>query len=136
MSDKRKRNEERRKVRRQRDREPARPAPDGLRCDFCCVDRAVWAYPCADFTVAVRNGPESTLVVPYNGEWFACDICHGLIEDREWAVLAEYSVVRATDARVPFITGLDRDTAVQRIGQTQSAFRDHRRGRATRKVGA
>ena len=136
MSEKRKKEEERRGARKQRDRDRACRAPAGHRCDFCCVDRATWAYPCADFTVAVRNGPDSTLVVPYHGEWYACDNCHGLIEDDEWAVLAEYSVVRAADARVQFMAALSRDAAIGRVRKTQSAFRDHRRGQPTRKVGA
>ena len=128
MSQKRVRKQQRRE-RRKRIAAEYSAAPTGT-CDFCCSAAAAWAYPCAPFTLSQPATPIATVVVPYHGDWLACDRCRDLIEAGEWGVLAEYSVVRAIDSRADFMSGADRDAVGQRIRGVHAAFRKHRAGPA------
>lgn len=65
-------------------------------CDFCTVERAVWAYEVGDvpFLVAgVTDAGGSFASTNFNETpWGACAICSGLIDDGQWTKLTIRSI--------------------------------------------
>jgi hypothetical protein len=57
-------------------------------CDFCSEQAVAWRYPARTFAAYVVSG----IVGESVGDWAACPICHGLIQDGLRVALAERSL--------------------------------------------
>ena len=59
-------------------------------CDFCSEPNVGWRYPAQSFVAYAVAGVVGQSV----GDWAACGICHGLIEDGDRGGLLERSLCR------------------------------------------
>jgi len=90
-------------------------------CDFCCHSTRppAWCYPGEDFDVVGGLSHSS-------GGWLACDLCHDLIEARQFVRLCDISL-KSFMKKHPVAR---RDKAVIRaeIARMHNDFRAHRAG--------
>lgn len=57
---------------------------DVLICDFCSEPNPSWSHPCRPFRVRV---PGLGTIGEARGAWAACETCHRLVLDEDWAGL-------------------------------------------------
>ena len=55
-------------------------------CDFCGSPAIAWRYPARSFALLELTSGQHCAS---QGDWAACDVCHGLIEENARGALAE-----------------------------------------------
>lgn len=90
-------------------------------CDFCSSPNVRWSYPAEDFVYVGITGSG----IASHGSWEACDVCHGMIERGDHALLVKHSVERLGLPNLPAesIPGFEID-----IAGLHSAFFKQRTG--------
>ena len=93
------------------------------RCDFCSSRKVTWCYPANTF---VSRDMPTTMVT----DWAACDECHELIEDNDYASLA----VRSLECYKGYSLTSDSDKRrlIELLGSLHQQFASNRTGPARR----
>lgn len=94
-------------------------------CDFCATPSPSWRYEAQPFA---RSLAGSSAAVLFDAFWAACEVCHRLIEDGQWARL-----LRRHERLNP--TAMDPVVATETAALWQQ-FDQRRIGRAVRIGGA
>lgn len=103
-----------------------------MRCDFCSIELPD-NHRVFKADTFVHKEIEDTQLVSA-GDWSACDICAGMVDDSAWPLLARRSVDMFFRNNPEFVGKVTRASVWEQITELHKQFREARHAKDTQKV--